>query len=188
MKYDPEIIVEHAKDVYPVSDDSILLIQAFDVRHGERVLEIGCGTGVVSMHCAQNGGIVTCGDINKKAVELTKKNFTRNSLKATVVETDVYSNVEGVFDTIVFNLPYLPVKDKGDLALSWSGGDDGLGPLPMLLWGAKDHLSPKGRIIIVVSTRMDKIALKSALRWYRVRVLADKPLFFERISVLQLTR
>ncbi|MCL1978616.1 MAG: methyltransferase [Methanomassiliicoccaceae archaeon] len=187
MKYDPELIVERNEDVYPPSDDSLLLIRSFDVRSGERILEIGCGSGIVSMHCAMNGGIVTCGDKNEKAVALTKRNLSLNSLRATVVETDIYSNIEGRFDTIIFNLPYLPVEEEGDLALSWSGGKDGLGPLPGLISGAYDHILPGGRLIIVTSSLMDGNALRSVLEGLDARVLSELSLFFERLSVLEIS-
>jgi len=187
MEYRPDLIVEKDEDVYPPSDDSILLIRSFDVRKGERILEIGCGSGIVSMHCALYGGAVTCGDINKKAVALTKKNMKLNSLYASVVETDVYSDVNARFNTIIFNLPYLPVKDEGDLALAWSGGDDGLGPLQKLICGAPSHLLPGGRIIIVVSSLMDQDALRSVLDGLDVRTLAELPLFFETLSVLEIS-
>jgi len=187
MEYRSDLIVEKDSDVYPPSEDSILLITSFNITPGDRVLEIGCGSGIVSMHCALNGGIVTCGDLNKKAVSLTKRNMERNSLTAEVVETDLYSNITGKFDTIVFNLPYLPVEEKGDLALAWSGGKGGLGPLPGLLSGAYDHLLPNGRIIIVVSSLMDQEALRSVLLGLNVKVLSELSLFFEKISVLELS-
>ncbi|MCL1810908.1 MAG: methyltransferase [Methanomassiliicoccaceae archaeon] len=187
MRYDPNLIVEKDEDVYPPSDDSLLLIRSLDVHAGERILEIGCGSGIVSMHCAVNGGIVTCGDINPKAVALTKKNMELNSLCAAVAETDLYSNIEGRFDTVIFNLPYLPVDEEGDLALAWSGGEDGLGPLPRLISGAHDHLLPGGRLVIVVSSLMDQDALRSALEGLDVKVLSELPLFFERLSVLEIS-
>jgi release factor glutamine methyltransferase len=186
MKYRPDLIIEKDEDVYPPSEDSFLLIGSFDVHPGERILEIGCGSGIVSMHCALNGGIVTCGDINKKAVALTRKNMDLNSLRAVVVETDLYSGIDGTFDTVIFNLPYLPVKEEGDLALAWSGGEDGLGPLPGLISGAHDHLLPNGRLIVVISSLMDDDALRSAIAGLEVKVLAELPLFFERLSVLEI--
>jgi len=187
IRYCPELIIEKDNDVYPPSDDSFLLIGSFDVRRGEKVLEIGCGSGIVSMHCTVNGGIVTCGDVNKKAVALTKKNMALNSLDAMVIETNVYSNIRGKFDTIVFNLPYLPVNEEGDLALAWSGGEDGLGPLPELISGAHIHLLPEGRLIIVVSSLMDQDALRSVLNGLEVKVLSELPLFFETLSVLEIS-
>lgn len=186
MRYDPDIVVAEHPDVYPPSEDSELLIESLDVVPGERVLEIGCGSGVVSMHCAANGASVTCADINPAAVELTKRNFSANGLEGEFLLSDVYDSVDGVFDTVVFNLPYLPAEDNGMLARAWSGGPDGLGPLPRLLSGAKEHLSPDGRVVVVVSSLMDRDRLGELLSPYGVRVIGELPLFFERLRVLEI--
>jgi release factor glutamine methyltransferase len=186
MEYDPDIRIESDPDVYPPSDDSILFIRSLDVREGERVLEIGCGSGVVSIHCARNGCSVTCGDINPKAVELTRRNAGINGVSLDVHETDVYSGITGRFDTILFNLPYLPVDEEGLLARSWSGGPDGLGPLPDLLEGAPDHLTPDGRVVVVVSSLMDTQALWDLLDRYSVRTIGETKLFFEKLAVLEI--
>ena len=187
MEYDPDIIIDEHPDVYPPSEDSILLIECLDVRKGERVLEIGCGSGVVSIHCASNGCDVTSVDINPYAVELTGSNFYRNGLKGDVSVSDVYSNVEGRFDTIIFNLPYLPTDDDiGIISKAWDGGSDGMGPLPELLNGAPEHLLPNGRVVIVISSLMGKNALDNALSGLEVKVLGELPLFFEVLRVLEI--
>lgn len=186
MEYDPDILISEDPEVYPPSEDSILFIESLDVRDGERILEIGCGSGVVSIHCARNGCVVTSGDINPRAVELTRKNASDNDVRIDVVETDVYSNVEGRFDTILFNLPYLPVDEEGLLAKSWSGGPDGLGPLPELLQGAPEHLNDGGRVVVVISSLMDNDALWDLLDGYTVEKKGELKLFFEKLAVLEI--
>ena len=186
MQYDPDVIIRSDPDVYPPSEDSILFIESLDIKKGENVLEIGCGSGVVSIHCALSGANVTSGDINPKAVELTRINSELNSVTLDVRETDVYSNISGRFDTILFNLPYLPVDEEGLLAKSWSGGPDGLGPLPELLEGAPDHLEENGRIVVVISSLMDTQALWDLLDSYDVKSLGDLKLFFEKLVVLEI--
>ena len=186
MEYRPDIRIQEDPDVYPPSDDSILLIESLDVKQGEKVLEVGCGSGIVSIHCALNGCAVTSGDINPKAVELTRRNFEANRLSSDVVETDVYSAIEGRFDTIVFNLPYLPVDEEGLLAKAWSGGPDGLGPLPKLLEGAPEHLNKGGRVVVVVSSLMDGAALHELLDQYDYRVIGESRMFFEKLSVVEI--
>jgi len=186
MEYDPDILISEDPEVYPPSEDSILFIESLDVRDGERILEIGCGSGVVSIHCAKNGCVVTSGDINPRAVELTRKNASDNDVGIDVVETDVYSNVEGRFDTILFNLPYLPVDEEGLLAKSWSGGPDGLGPLPELLQGAPEHLNDGGRVVVVISSLMDNDALWDLLDGYTVEKKGELKLFFEKLAVLEI--
>ncbi len=186
MEYRPDIRIQEDPDVYPPSDDSILLIESLNVKQGEKVLEVGCGSGIVSIHCALNGCTVTSGDINPKAVDLTRRNFEANRLSSDVVETDVYSAIEGRFDTIVFNLPYLPVDEEGLLAKAWSGGPDGLGPLPKLLEEAPEHLNKGGRVVVVVSSLMDGAALHELLDQYDYRVIGESRMFFEKLSVVEI--
>ena len=186
MIYDPDMTVFSDPEVYPPSDDSILLIESLEVREGEKVLEIGCGSGIVSMHCAKNGAHVVCGDINPRAVDLARRNAEANGVSIEVIPTDVYDSIEGRFDTIVFNLPYLPVEEEGLLEKSWSGGPDGLGPLPRLLEGAPGHLEKGGRIVVVVSSLMDGDALDRVLEPYSVEKLGSLHMFFEELSVLEI--
>ena len=186
MEYKDGLDIAEDPEVYPPSEDSILLTESLDIRIGEKVLEIGTGSGIVSIQCALNGADVVCGDINPRAVALAKRNAAANGVDIDVRETDVYSNIEGRFDTIVFNLPYLPVEDEGELAKAWSGGPDGLGPLPRLLEGAPEHLLPDGRVVVVVSSLMDRAGLDKTLEGYEVKVLGELPLFFERLQVLEI--
>ena len=186
MEYKDGLDMAEDPEVYPPSEDSILLTESLDIRIGEKVLEIGTGSGIVSIQCALNGADVVCGDINPRAVALARRNAAANGVDIDVRETDVYSNIEGRFDTIFFNLPYLPVEDEGELAKAWSGGPDGLGPLPRLLEGAPEHLLPDGRVVVVVSSLMDRAGLDKTLEGYEVKVLGELPLFFERLQVLEI--
>ena len=186
MEYIPDMDIAEDEEVYPPSEDSILLIESLDTRPGEKILEIGCGSGVVSIHCAKNGCAVTSGDINPKAVELTRRNAESNGVTIDIRETDVYSGIDGRYDTIVFNLPYLPVDEEGLLAKAWSGGPDGMGPLPELLEGASAHLLDGGRVVVVVSSLMDGHALEMCLEGWDRRTLGEQRLFFEKLAVLEL--
>ena len=186
MEYLPAVEIKERDDVYPPSDDSILLIESLDVRQGERILEIGCGSGVVSIHCALNGCVVTAVDINHSAVECTRENAELNKVEIDVRDSDLFENVSERFDTILFNLPYLPVIDEGELAKAWSGGEDGLGPLPRLLAEADDHLYENGRVVVVVSSLMDQDKLSALLSPHKVEKKGEVSLFFEKLEVLEI--
>ncbi len=186
MQPDPAVSIAADPDVYPPSEDSLLLIRSFDVEPGEKVLEIGCGSGIVAIHCALAGAEVSCCDINPAAVALTLRNADDNGAELDACVCDLFPAGGGRYDTIVFNLPYLPVEDEGMLARAWSGGDGGLGPLPRLIAGAPDRLVAGGRLIVVVSSLMDGERTGRLLDGLNVRVLAELPLFFERLRVLEL--
>ena len=74
-----------------------------------KVLDIGCGYGVIGLTLASliPDIQVVCSDINLRAVELTKKNARALELseRVTSLQSNLYENIEGKFDTVVSNPP-----------------------------------------------------------------------------------
>ncbi|MEM2943927.1 MAG: methyltransferase [Methanomassiliicoccales archaeon] len=180
------IIIRECPGVYPPREDTFLLIKAIEVTPGERLLEMGCGTGIVSIHCAVAGAVVTAVDIDKKAIECTKRNAKCNDVQIDAVHSDLFSSTKGCFDTIIFNPPYIPANDDADGSVAWNGGECGTVVLARFLREAPRFLSEKGRIIVVVSSLMNENELKKILSDFKVERIAEMHLFFETISVLQL--
>ena len=98
MAYDPA-------QVYQPEADTFLLLAAAraEVRSGDRVLEIGTGTGHIAMALAQNYDIVVT-DINPHAVLCAQKNGLN------VMRNDLCAGIRGTFDLVIFNPPYLPTR------------------------------------------------------------------------------
>ncbi len=136
-----------------------------------RVLEVGCGTGCISLSLAwERRGHVTCTatDIEPRAIDLATKN--RDALGLTSDEvafslTNLVSSIPheewGTFDVLVSNPPYIPtdvmrslpheVKDfEPDLALE--GGADGLDIFRRLL-NAAPYMLRAGGLLPASSTR-----------------------------------
>jgi len=186
MKFDASIVIKEYETVYPVGEDSILLVESLKVKGNERVLEIGCGSGVVALHCAKAGCSVAAVDINPEAVRATRYNAGSNGLSVNVLESDLFRTVSGTFDLIIFNLPYLPVEDSGVEAKAWAGGSDGLGPLPRLLEEFPAYLNAGGRLVVVTSSLQDQVKLKELTSRFIKKTIGVRPLFFEQLSVLEL--
>jgi release factor glutamine methyltransferase len=187
MRTDTSIVFEDCNRVYPPAEDSYLLLGCVEVEPGERILDMGCGTGLIALHCARTGGIVTAADINPKAVECTRRNAKLNGLDVQVVPSDLFLDIEGEFDLIVFNPPYVPDEIKGDLERSWAGGDDGVRVLHRFLRAAPAHLANGGRILVLLSTAMGDEPLQCALSPFVRERLAAERLFFEEIWVERLS-
>lgn len=73
---------------------------------GERVLDVGTGTGVIAICLARAGrGVVAC-DISAAAVRTAEANARRAGLSFDCVRSDLLADVSGRFDLIAFNPPY----------------------------------------------------------------------------------
>ncbi len=72
---------------------------------GARILDVGCGTGVLGIVAAGRGGCVTAIDIAPDAVRATTRNAEWNDVShALTVSLDALSEVEPAFDVIVANI------------------------------------------------------------------------------------
>lgn len=195
MEWDGLFYAAH-RDVYDPCDDTFLLarvVQA-EVRPGERFLEVGCGTGLVSLAAARAGARVTCADVNPVAVETARHNARENHLAVEAVEADLLAGLSGPFDAVAFNPPYLPTMEdehvEGVLDLAFDGGPDGnrvvlrfahqlasLRPLPRVVWVVHSSLSDPGPL----EDRMRGLG-------YAVEEAADERFPHERLRVVRFVR
>ncbi|WP_346983304.1 methyltransferase [Chryseobacterium sp. POE27] len=109
--------IQQSKDVFRVGTDGVLLGALANVDHALNVLEIGTGTGLISLMLAQrNDNACFLGiDINEEAVRLTRINFDHSSFRSRLENTqsDFKDFVtEKRFDLIVSNPPYFEVSDS----------------------------------------------------------------------------
>lgn len=84
---------------------------------GKSMLELGAGSGLISLFCARNKAIVTASDINPVAVNGLRENaLTNGNIPLKVVLSDLFDNIDlQRFDYILINPPYYPkdpVNDK----------------------------------------------------------------------------
>jgi len=81
---------------------SLFHIESMPNLKGLDLLEIGSGTGIISVFAARSGAKkIVAVDINPKAVRNTQLNFSRFGIEnAEVIQSDVFSNVRGKFDLI----------------------------------------------------------------------------------------
>jgi release factor glutamine methyltransferase len=122
---------------------------------GKEFLEIGCGSGVLSLFAAFQGARrVFAVDINPNAIENTKANFQKYNLKNfNVLESDVFEKVEGKFDTINFAAPYH--GNTPEDILEYGVSDPKYRALQLFFKNAKNFLKEDGQIILGFSNTGD---------------------------------
>lgn len=183
MKIDSSIKILVNKGVYNPAEDSYLLIKAVETREGEKTLDMGCGSGITALHLAKHGCIVTACDIKNEAVENTKVNAKRNRLNMKVFKSDLFSDVEGKFDVITFNPPYLPIEGEDS---AWDGGKGGIEVINRFLEEAVNHLNSNGRIYLVMSSFTDRgKMLRDFEEVYEFSIVAEQSFFFEKLFCIQ---
>jgi 16S rRNA G1207 methylase RsmC len=141
------------------------------------LLEIGTGTGVVAIFCARNGSRVVATDINPDAVQNARLNVMRHNLGISVREGNLFEPIKPYekFDYIFWAHPFnnwkTPVRDM----LLRSGRDYNYEGLRGYITGAKNHLAPKGKLLLGTGDSADlkTVSAIAARNGYRPRLLND---------------
>ncbi len=179
------ISIESCDGVYEPSDDSMLL--ADNVLPSGRILEVGCGTGLVSILCRKMGHTVEAVDINPAAVECTLANARCNGVELRAHTSDLFGSVNGKFDTVIFNPPYLPVDEDVPGFEQWAGGPDGFKVVRRFLTDLPRFLDKGGKCYIVLSDLADIDLFMSESRDFSFRTVASTKLFFERLLLMEVS-
>ncbi len=157
MDIDEQLLVPVPNDVYDPREDTFFLLKGIKVPpHASSGLEMGAGSGLISFHLAKAGLKVTSVDINPASVRYIEERACKEGWDIRCVESDLFENVTGTFDLMVFNPPYLP-REEWDDSLSDSerkmlvGGRHGHETLQRFLDKAPQHLSEMGELFFLSS-------------------------------------
>jgi release factor glutamine methyltransferase len=171
----------------PQEDSYLLLKHVKELAHG-RVLDMGTGSGILAVGASEKPEVieVIAVDSDARAIdELKKKRIS----KIKTFQGNMFLNIGGNFDVIIFNPPYLPFdEDDPDVALD--GGEKGYELIERFLHGAKNYISPRGFILLVFSSRTGKEDVDRIIKeeGYESETLEQKSLaFFEELFVYKIT-
>lgn len=134
-----------------------MLMAECGLRNGERILDVGTGSGVIALSLAAKfpDAQVVATDISEAALALARENAARLSLdRVRFVKSDLLQNVEGKFDLIVANLPYISQGERASLSrevlhdpeIALFAGEVGDELIRALAETASEHLNANGLI------------------------------------------
>jgi len=184
--------IKNDEMVYEPSDDSFLLAENLIINNGEKVLEIGTGSGIVAMYASKLTDNIVATDVNFNAIELAEKNFKSNGVNnIQLVFGNLFEPVENQkFDVILFNSPYLPTEEcevlDGNLNCAFDGGLDGRNVIDKFLNEVKNHLNHGGRLQLIQSSLSNLEETISKLKdlGFKVEITASEKFFFEEIVLI----
>jgi len=191
LEYKGIVIYTHP-EVYEPAEDTFLFAENLGIQRSDEVLEIGTGTGLITVYAAQRTKRVVATDINKNAIKCALKNTIANrTYNVELREGNLFESVEGEkFDLILFNIPYLPTSPDEildeELNTAFDGGLDGRTTIDAFIDQVKDYLNIEGRVQMVQSSISDnkKTLTKLEELGFEAEITASKKCFFEEIVVI----
>lgn len=158
-------------------EDTAFFAEELPILPGNRVLEIGTGTGAVALAAIDRGAsCVLAVDVNPEAVRNAQLNVRAHALehKIEVRWSDVFSALsmsDGRFDVLFWNVPFADRQPTN--VLERSVFDEGYRSIERYISEAKHFLVPTGRLFIGFSDTLGRLDLLEQL-WVRHRYCLQK--------------
>jgi len=135
------------------------------------ILELGAGTGLISIYSAKRGGFVTASDISLTAVYNIEKNVKMNDANVEVVHSDLFDDIPHKrYDYIIVNPPYYQKTPNSEKEFAWFGGDD-FQYFRKLFSQLGNNFYENTNLIMVLSDETDLDMIKSIATEYKFSMI-----------------
>lgn len=154
FKVNPSVLI-------PQPDTEILVEKTIEIlKHLKepKVLDLCTGSGAIAVSIAKYipNSIVFASDISKQALEIARQNDNEN--KVNFVHSNLFENIDGEFNVIVSNPPYIKTSEIQKLSkevqneplLALDGGQDGLLFYREIIKQAHKYLEEQGYLCIEI--------------------------------------
>jgi release factor glutamine methyltransferase len=145
----------------------------------KNILELGAGSGMISVFCAKNFAEVTASDISKTAVENIIANAKLNNCNITAIHSDLFDSIPNQnFDFIIINPPYFPKDASTESELAWFCGGD-FQYFEKLFKQLPDYLFPETIVLMVLSEDCSIKTIEAIAKKNNIEIkLKDRRKFF----------
>ena len=141
----------------PRQDTETLVEEILKYCDDKSVLDMCTGSGCIILSLAKLGKLSRAVgvDLSERALKVAAKNVMKHKVKVELIQSDLFACVEGCFDILVSNPPYIPSSEVDELMpevrdfeprMALDGSDDGLHFYRRISKEAKEHLTPGGLI------------------------------------------
>ena len=183
LKVDERVLIPR-----PETEELVELILSENPETSLFVLDIGTGSGAIALALANSrpDWQITASDLSRDALSLAAENAQSCGLSLTFVQSDCLDAIQGKFDIIVSNPPYISEADKDEVGLNvlasephmaLFAGENGYAIYRKIAEQAGDYLTEKGKIYLEIGYKQgDGVVdlLKQFFPQKRIRVLKDQ--------------
>ena len=147
------------------------------------ILDIGTGSGAISIVLKDKlNSMVTGCDISDKALKMALNNAKINNLDINYVKSDIFSNINGKFDVIVSNPPYISRNEvimdsvkKYEPNIALYADNEGLYFYEIIIKNAKKFLN-------------DKFLIAFEIGWWQGNLIYDIAKSYFNDSVIKIEK
>lgn len=167
------------KEIHPPQQVTILQASVLkEVKDSDRVLDMGTGSGVNAILAASKARRVIAVDVNPFAVKCAKNNAKLNHVESRVrvFESDLFENIKGKFDLIIFAPPFRWFKPR-DVRES-ATEDENFRTMRTFFKNVRNYLNKDGRVLTYYGTNGDMKYFQYLLKKnnFKVKTLNEKGL------------
>ncbi|MFC2094321.1 methyltransferase [Bacteroidota bacterium] len=150
-------------------------------------LELGAGTGIISILAAKKGAAVYASDISSKAVENIKINTAKNNVQINIFTSDLFKNIPDMqFDYIIINPPYYNRDPNEEEEYAWLCGSN-FEYFKSLFNSLSNYIDKDSKIFMILSEVCDiqkikSIGMKNEFAWklkVKKQIWGEKNYIFE---------
>jgi release factor glutamine methyltransferase len=124
-------------------------------------LELGAGSGLLSLYAAKRGAHVVATDINLVSMECIKTNAEENDVEITIIHSDVFDTIpQQKFDFILINPPYYKKKPLSPSDYAWYCGENGE-YFQKLFSGLDNYIHENSIVLMVLCSGCDVKMIKN---------------------------
>ena len=165
-------------------EQAILILQ--ENMHMQRIADIGSGSGCVGVTLAIEAPRVnvTAIDLSFEALTIARANAERYDVleKFVFVQADLFEPIQGTFDLVCANLPYIPSSELRGLAvadcepiLALDGGPDGIVHIRKFIWSLREVLAEQGRALVELGAGQleQTMSIAHEAGWEHIQVYKD---------------